>query len=147
MVIKKIKIIDIRTLISINNIMDNIVKLYLDTKNSQKNLIHCHKAFKNKYLILIKKNNNKFNTKADNGIRELKLLLNYLKKHHELKVIHNAYKDVMSHYLDLKKKFAYFSHISKPLISEPQLKGMVKQQEDLMKYIDHLNSQIPKLNF
>ena len=127
--------------------MDNIVKLYLDTKKSQKKLIHCHKEFKNKYLILINTNNTKFNTKADNGIRELKLLLSYLKKHHELKVIHNAYKDVMNHYLDLKKKFAYFSHISKPLISEPKLKGMVKQQEDLMKYIDHLNSQIPKLNF
>ena len=146
MVIKKIKIIDIRTLISINNIMDNIVKLYISTKKSQKKLIHCHKAFKNKYFILIKKNNNKFNTKADNGIRELKLLLSYLKKHHELKVIHNAYKDVMSHYLDLKKKFSYFSHISKPLISQPQLKGMVKQQEDLMEYIDNLNSQIPKLH-
>lgn len=146
MVIKKIKIVAIRTLISINNIMDNIVKLYISTKKSQKKLIHCHKAFKNKYLILINKNNKKFNTKADNGIRELKLLLSYLKKHHELKVIHNAYKDVMSLYLDLKKKFAYFSHISKPLISEPQLKQMVKQQEDLMEYIDHLNKSIPKFN-
>ncbi len=147
MVIKKIKISDIRTLISINNIMDNIVKIYIDTKNSQQKLINCHNDFKNKYLILIKNNTNKFNTKADTGISELKLLLNYLKKHHELKVIHNAYKDVMIHYLDLKKKFEYFSHISKPLISQPQLKGMVKQQEELMKYIDHLNSKLPKLNF
>jgi hypothetical protein len=125
--------------------MDNIVKLYMDTKNSQNNLINCHKEFKNKYLILFKKNNKKFNTKADNGIRELKLLLNYLRKHHELKVIYNAYKDVMNHYLNLKKKFSYFSYISKPLIPESKLKYMVKKQEDLMTYVDNLNKKIPKL--
>jgi hypothetical protein len=125
--------------------MDNIVKLYISTKQSQKNVINCHNQFKNKYLILIKHNNTKLNNKADNGIRELKLLLNYLKKHHELKVIHNAYKDVMNHYLNLKKKFAYFSHISKPLISDVQLKDMVKKQDDLMNYIDNLNKKIPKL--
>tara|TARA_B100001142_G_C14220357_1_gene611267 strand:+ start:467 stop:910 length:444 start_codon:yes stop_codon:yes gene_type:complete len=147
MVIKKIKFSDIRTIISTNNIMDNIVKLYIATKKSQKKLIICHKEFRNKYFMLINKNNKKMNIKADNGIRELKLLLNYLKKHHELKVIHNAYKDIMSLYLNLKKKFVYFSHISKPLISDSQLKEMVKQQEDLMEYIDHLNSEIPKLNF
>ena len=53
MVIKKIKIIDIRTLISINNIMDNIVKIYIDTKKSQQKLINCHNEFKNKYLIFL----------------------------------------------------------------------------------------------
>ena len=125
--------------------MDNIVKLYMDTTKSQNNLINCHKKFKNKYLILIKQNNKKFNTKADNGIRELKLLLNYLRKHHELKVIYNSYKDVMNHYLNLKKKFSYFSYISKPLIPDNQLKNMVKKQEDLMTYIDTLNKKIPKL--
>ena len=125
--------------------MDNIVKLYMDTTKSQNNLINCHKKFKNKYLILIKQNNKKFNTKADNGIRELKLLLNYLRKHHELKVIYNSYKDVMNHYLNLKKKFSYLSYISKPLIPDNQLKNMVKKQEDLMTYIDTLNKKIPKL--
>lgn len=145
MVIKKINFCDIRTLISINNIMDDIVKLYIATKKSQKKLIYCHKEFKNKYIILINKNNKKINSKADNGIRELKLLLSYLKKHHELKVIHNAYKDVMNHYLELKKKFSYFSYLSKPLIPEQKLKGMVKKQEDLMRYIDHLNKSIPQI--
>jgi hypothetical protein len=125
--------------------MDDIVKLYISTKQSQKNVINCHKEFKNKYLFLIKKNNKKFNNKADNGIRELKLLLNYLRKHHELKVIYDAYKDVMNHYLNLKKKFSYFSYISKPLIPEKKLKDMVKKQEDLMTYIDNLNKKIPKL--
>ena len=125
--------------------MDNIVKLYIDTKKSQNTLINCHKEFKNKYLILIKQNNKKFNTKADNGIRELKLLLNYLRKHHELKVIYNSYKDVMNHYFNLKKKISYFSYISNPLIPDNQLKNMVKKQEDLMTYIDTLNKKIPKL--
>jgi len=125
--------------------MDNIVKLYIATKNSQSNLINCHKELKNKYLILINKNNKKFNSKADNGIRELKLLLNYLRKHHELKVIYNSYKDIMNHYLNLKKKFSYLSYISKPLIPENQLKNMVKKQEYLMSYIDNLNKKIPKL--
>lgn len=125
--------------------MDNIVKLYVATKKSQNNLINCHKQLKNKYLILIKKNNKKFNSKADNGIRELKLLLNYLRKHHELKVIYNSYKDIMNHYLNLKKKFSYLSYISKPLIPEKQLKNMVKKQEYLMNYIDNLNKKIPKL--
>ena len=78
-------------------------------------------------------------------IYKLKLLLNYLRKHHELKVIYNAYKDVMNHYLNLKKKFSYFSYISKPLIPESKLKYMVKKQEDLMTYVDNLNKKIPKL--
>ena len=125
---------------------NKIIELYIDTRLSQNNLIDCHTKFKKKYLMKLQSNNTKFNDKTNKSVSELKVLLAYLKKHHELKVIYCSYKDVLKHFIDLKKKFEYFSHISKPLISKEKLKHMVKQQENIMSYVDRLNKKIPKID-
>jgi hypothetical protein len=147
MVIKKNIIYDIRTIISINNIMDDnkILKAYLETKNAQTKYIICHKSLKNKYLLQIKINNDKFENKTKNTVSDIKILLAYLKKHNELKLVYNSYKDIMKQFLQFKKKFAYLGHISKPILSAEELKHMVKQQNNIMSHVDYLSKKIPKI--
>ena len=85
----------------------------------------------------IKQNNDTFNTKADNSVSDLKILLAYLKKHNELKLVYSSYKEVLKLLLQFKKKFSYYSHISKPILSKKTLRNMVLQQ------VDELDKKIP----
>ena len=118
--------------------VDMILKLYLETKLSKEKYLNCILEIKK-----IKKNNDTFNTKANNSVSELKILLAYLKKHNELKLVYNSYKEVLKLLLQFKKKFSYYSHISKPLLSKRKLQNMVLQQNKIMKQVDELDKKIP----
>ena len=124
---------------------NKILNAYIDTKKAQKKYIICHKLLKNNYLLKIKQNNYEFNNKTNKTVSNIKLLLAYLKKHHELKLVYSSYKDIMKEFLQFKKKFAYLSHISKPLLSTDELKNMVKQQNTIMGHVDYLSKKIPKI--
>ena len=127
--------------------MDNnkILKAYLETKKAQTRYIICHKSLKNKYLLQIKINNDKFENKTKNTVSNIKLLLAYLKKHNELKLVYHSYKDIMKQFLQFKKKFAYLGHLSKPILSAEELKHMVKQQNNIISHVDYLSKKIPKI--
>ena len=117
-----------------------ILNLYLDTKLSKENYLNCILEIKK-----IKQNSETFNTKTNNSVSELKILLAYLKKHNELKLVYNSYKEVLKLLLQFKKKFSYYSHISKPILSKKKLQNMVLQQNTLMSHVDTLNTQIPTI--
>ena len=118
-----------------------IMKLYIDTKKASNRYIECHKSLKE-----YKKNKREFNTKSKNAIGDLKLLLAYLKKHNELKLVYSSYKEILKQMLNFKKKFEYLNHISKPRISETQLQYMSKQQDDLMANMTKLTKDIPDVS-
>ena len=50
------------------------------------------------------------NKKSENTITDLKMVLAYLKKHNELKMIYDSYKELLREMLQYKKKL-FISHI------------------------------------
>lgn len=120
--------------------------LYIETKKAKRNYLCSHKRMKKRYFVIIKRNKKIFNSTTNNTITDLKILLSYLKKHNELKLIYSSYKELLKIILEYKKKFSYLSHISKPFISKKQLINMVKQQNNIMTQVGKLNDYIPNLN-
>ena len=104
--------------------MHPIIKLYKQTKKAR-----------NTYLCTFKKMKK----------THLKLLLAYLKKHKELKTIYNSYKELLQLILMYRKKFQYFNHISKPLISKKDMKLLIKQQNTILSDVDKLGELIPNM--
>ena len=55
----------------------------------------------------------KLNKNSDSTITDLKMVLAYLKKHNEMKMIYNSYKELLREMLQYKK--LYISHICQDL--------------------------------
>ena len=125
--------------------MDPIIKLFYKTKKAGNNLRCIHSRMKKTHLITIQKNRIKFRRKTQDDISNLKLLLAYLKKHKELKTIYNSYKELLQLILMYRKKFQYFNHISKPLISKKDMNILIKQQNTILGDVEKLSELIPNM--
>ena len=125
--------------------MHPVIKLYKQTKKARNTYLCSLKKMKKRYLITIQQNRIKFRRKTQDNISNLKLLLAYLKKHKELKTIYNSYKDLLQLILMYRKKFQYFNHISKPLISKKDMNMLIEQQNTILKDVDKLNELIPNM--
>ena len=63
-----------------------------------------------------------------------------------MKMIYNSYKELLREMLQYKKKLIYFSHLSRPLITEQYLESLLKEQNDLMENVSQMNDMLPKLD-
>ena len=125
--------------------MHPILKLYKQTKKARNTYLCSFKRMKKTHLITIQQNRIKFKRKTQDNITNLKLLLAYLKKHKELKTIYNSYKELLQLILMYRKKFQYFNHISKPLISKKDMNILIKQQNNILRDVDKLGELIPDM--
>ena len=125
--------------------MHPILKLYKQTKKARNTYLCSFKRMKKTHLITIQQNRIKFRRKTQDNISNLKLLLAYLKKHKELKTIYNSYKELLQLILMYRKKFQYFNHISKPLISKKDMNILIKQQNNILRDVDKLGELIPDM--
>ena len=101
--------------------VEEIKKLFEECKELKNEVYKCHRELKINFNDYRNKIFNKLNKNSDNTITDLKMVLAYLKKHNELKMIYNSYKELLREMLQYKKKLIYFSHLSKPLITEKYL--------------------------
>jgi len=85
----------------------------------------------------------KINKKSETTITDLKIVLAYLKKHNEMKMIYDSYRDLLREMLQYKKKIMYFSHLSKPLISDRQLQILLKEQNDIIENVSKIDKILP----
>ena len=122
-----------------------IIELYKKTKKARNTYLCSLKSMKKRYLIMNQQNTVIFKKKTQDNISNLKLLLAYLKKHKELKTIYNSYKELLQLILMYKKKFQYFNHISKPLISKKDMVILLNQQNTMLKDVEKLNELIPDI--
>ena len=120
-----------------------IKKLFQDYKELKEEVYFCHEDLKSNYTSYKKTILNKINTKSESTISDLKIVLAYLKKHNELKMIYNSYKELLREMLQYKKKMVYFSHLSKPLISDKQLQVLLKEQNDIIENVGKLDLILP----
>jgi len=119
----------------------HIDNLYKDTKDAKKILLNSHKQLKCEYLKRIKINNTKFKETESN----LVTLLTQLKKTDNLNIVFNSYKKILIEFLELKKKMEYFKYLSTPILSNNQLKKMIKEQDSIINHVDKLSNSIPNL--
>lgn len=122
-----------------------IRELFNECKELKEEVYKCHDNLKDNYKLYKKKTLSKINKSSDTTITDLKVLLAYLKKHNELKMIYDSYKEMLREMLQYKKKIMYFSHLSKPLISEKHLEGLLKEQNDIIENVSKLNEILPKM--
>ena len=61
-------------------------------------------------------------------------------------MIYSSYKELLREMLQYKKKLIYFSHLSKPLITEQYLETLLREQNDLMDNVSKMNNMLPKLD-
>ena len=131
--------------------MDNskekeIKELFEECKNLKGEVYKCHKELKINFDEYKNKMFSQIHKKSNNTITDLKMVMAYLKKHNELKMIYNSYKELLREMLQYKKKLIYFSHLSKPLITEKYLEVLLKEQNDLMSSVSKMNEMLPKLD-
>jgi len=124
--------------------LKEIEVLFRECKDLKEQVYECHGELKNNYSKYKKKVFSTLNQNSDSTITDLKLLLSYLKKHNELKMIYDSYKDLLKEMLNYKKKIIYLSHISKPVISEDQLKQLLKEQSDIIDNVSKVSKTLPK---
>ena len=120
--------------------------LYKECKNLKYEVYKCHDDLKDRYKHYKKKMLSKINKNSDTTITDLKVLLAYLKKHNELKMIYDSYKEMLREMLQYKKKIMYYSHLSKPLISEKYLETLLKDQNNIIENVSKINDILPKMN-
>ena len=60
-------------------------------------------------------------------------------------MIYGSYRELLREMLQYKKKLIYFSHLSKPLITEKYLEILLKEQNDLMDNVSKMNEMLPKI--
>ena len=131
--------------------MDNykekeIKELFNEGKTLKTEVYKCHKELKVNFDDYRNKMFVQINQKSTNTITDLKMVMAYLKKHNELKMIYSSYKELLREMLQYKKKLIYFSHLSKPLITEKYLEVLLKEQNDLMGSVSKMNEMLPKLD-
>lgn len=120
-----------------------IKKLFEECKELKEEVYFCHEDLKTNYTSYKKTILSKINTKSESTITDLKIVLAYLKKHNELKMIYDSYKELLREMLQYKKKILYFSHLSKPLISDKQLQILLKEQNDIIENVGKIDSILP----
>jgi len=123
-----------------------IKNLYNECKELKDEIYKCHKELKFNFDDYRNKMFRKLNKNSDSTITDLKMVLAYLKKHNEMKMIYNSYKELLREMLQYKKKLIYFSHLSKPLITEQYLESLLREQNDLMDNVSQMNDLLPKLD-
>ncbi len=126
--------------------ISEINTLYEECKELKSEVFKCHRELKVNFNDYKNKMFKKINSKSNSTITDLKMVLAYLKKHNELKMIYNSYKELLREMLQYKKKLIYFSHLSKPLITEKYLEVLLKEQNDLMDNVSKMNKLLPKLD-
>ena len=120
-----------------------IKKLFRECKELKTEVYECHDELKENFTVYKKTILNKINKKSENTITDLKLVLSYLKKHNELKMIYDSYRELLREMLQYKKKIMYFSHLSKPLISDRQLQILLKEQNDIIENVSKIDKILP----
>jgi len=120
--------------------------LFHDCKKLKKEVYKCHDDLKDNFKNYKKNILSKINKNSDTTITDLKVLLAYLKKHNELKMIYDSYKEMLREMLQYKKKIMYFSHLSQPLISEKHLEVLLKEQNNIIENVTKMSDILPKSN-
>ena len=87
-------------------------------------------------------NNNIIESKSNKTINNLRLLLSYLKKHNELKIMYDSYKTILQQFLNLQYTLKYFSSISKQIIPDDELELMVKTQNNIISYVKTMDKKL-----
>jgi hypothetical protein len=120
-----------------------IKKLFHECKDLKTEVYGCHDELKQNFTMYKKKILHKINKKSETTITDLKIVLAYLKKHNEMKMIYDSYRDLLREMLQYKKKIMYFSHLSKPLISDRQLQILLKEQNDIIENVSKIDKILP----
>ena len=89
-----------------------------------------------------KYNNNIIESKSNKTINNLRLLLSYLKKHNELKLMYDSYKTILQQFLNLQYNLKYFANISKQIIPDDELELMVKTQNNIISYVKTMDKKL-----
>ena len=126
--------------------ISEIKKLFNECKTLKSEVYKCNRELKVNFDDYRNKMFKKLNTNSDTTITDLKMVMAYLKKHNELKMIYSSYKELLREMLQYKKKLIYFSHLSKPLITEQYLETLLREQNDLMDNVSKMNNMLPKLD-
>ena len=126
--------------------VEEIRTLFHECKELKSQYVECHKNMKQDYLEYKSNYNRKIIKSSDSAITDLKLVLSYLKKHNELKMVYHSYKEILKLMLEYKKKLIYYASLSESVISEEQMIKMLQEQNDIMKTIEQLNGILPKFN-
>jgi len=87
-------------------------------------------------------NNNIIESKSNKTINNLRLLLSYLKKHNELKLMYDSYKTILQQFLNLQYNLKYFANISKQIIPDDELELMVKTQNNIISYVKTMDKKL-----
>lgn len=124
--------------------IEEIRTLFHECKELKTQYIECHKNMKKEYFMYKNSYNQKAIKSSDSAITDLKLVLSYLKKHNELKMVYQSYKEILKLMLEYKKKLIYFASISKSSITEEHMIQMLQEQNDIMNTIEQLNGILPK---
>ena len=126
--------------------IEEIRSLFHECKELKTQYVECHRNMKKDYLQYKSSYNRKAIKSSDSAITDLKLVLSYLKKHNELKMVYHSYKEILKLMLEYKKKLIYFASLSESSISEEEMIKMLQEQNDIMKTIEQLNGILPKFN-
>jgi valyl-tRNA synthetase len=126
--------------------IEEIKSLFNECKELKEEVYKCHKELKFNFDDYRNQMFKKLSNNSDSTITDLKMVLAYLKKHNEMKMIYNSYKELLREMLQYKKKLIYFSHLSRPLITEQYLESLLKEQNDLMENVSQMNDMLPKLD-
>ena len=126
--------------------IEEIRSLFHECKDLKTQYVECHQNMKKDYLQYKSSYNRKAIKSSDSAITDLKLVLSYLKKHNELKMVYHSYKEILKLMLEYKKKLIYYASLSESTISEEQMIKMLHEQNDIMKTIEQLNGILPKFN-
>ena len=126
--------------------IEEIKNLFKECKELKEEVYKCHKELKFNFDDYRNQMFKKLSNNSDSTITDLKMVLAYLKKHNEMKMIYNSYKELLREMLQYKKKLIYFSHLSRPLITEKYLESLLKEQNDLMDNVSQMNDMLPKLD-
>lgn len=124
--------------------IEEIKKLFDECKTLRNEVYECHDELKTNYSSYKKSMLKRINKKSENTITDLKMVMAYLKKHNELKMLYDSYKELLREMLQYKKKILYFSHLSKPLISDKQLQILLKEQNDIIENVGKIDDILPK---
>ena len=126
--------------------LEEAKKLLEECNRLKTEYLDCHNELNENYLIYKKIYNKKMIDKSNTAISDLKVLLAYLRKHNELKMVYNSYKHLLKIMLNYKKKIIYFTELSKPYINDEELIMLVKEQNDIMNVVQQIGNIMPNLS-
>ena len=116
-----------------------IIKLFCECKILQKSYIKSSTNLESLFNFFKVNVNNKIIKYNDNSIYNLNLKLAYLKKHNELNLIYQSYKEILYKMIKYRKILIRFYQLPKMKISPLNLEKMIKQQNEIMQSISSFN--------